>query len=52
MRQPKVAKQRKYGVLNVEDARAIARTWLEAVSLANAIDFGLPEIDDRYHDFI
>jgi len=49
MRQPKVAKQRKYGVLNVENARAIARTWLEAVSLANVVDFGLPEIDDRYH---
>lgn len=49
MRQPKVAEQRKYGVLNVEDARAIAGTWLEAVSLANVIGFGLPEIDDRYH---
>lgn len=49
MRQPQVAEQRKYGVLNVEDARAIASTWLEAVSLANAVDFGLPEIDDRYH---
>ena len=49
MRQPQVAEQRKYGVINVEDARAIASTWLEAVSLANAVDFGLPEIDDRYH---
>jgi DNA modification methylase len=49
MRQPKVAEQRKYGVLNVEDARAIAGTWLEAVSLTNVIGFGLPEIDDRYH---
>ncbi len=49
MRQPKVAEQRKYGVLNVEDARAIATTWLEAVSLENVVGFGLPEIDDRYH---
>jgi len=48
-RRPRVAEQRKYGVLNVEDAKAIARTWLEAVSLENVVDFGLPEIDDRYH---
>jgi len=49
MRRPEVAERRKYGVLNVEDARGIARTWLEAISLQNVVDFGLPEIDDRYH---
>ncbi|RLG43258.1 MAG: site-specific DNA-methyltransferase [Thermoproteota archaeon] len=49
MRRPRVAERRKYGVLNVEGARAIARMWLEAVGLVEVIDFGLPEIDDRYH---
>jgi len=49
MRRPGVAEQRKYGVLNVDDARGIARTWLEAISLQNVVDFGLPEVDDRYH---
>lgn len=44
-----VAEQRKYSVLDVEDARRIARTWLESVGLANAVLFGLPEVDDRYH---
>jgi len=33
----------------VEDARKISKVWLERVGLENAIAFGLPEIDDRYH---
>ncbi len=44
-----VAEQRKYNVLTVEDARSIATVWLENMGLEEAIDFGLPEIDDRYH---
>jgi len=44
-----VAERRNYDVLNVDDARQIATTWLESAELENAVAFGLPEIDDRYH---
>jgi len=46
---PTVAEQRNYDVLSVDDARQIATTWLESIELENAVIFGLPEIDDRYH---
>ena len=44
-----VAELRDYDVLTVEDARSIATIWLERTGLEEAIIFGLPEIDDRYH---
>ena len=44
-----VAEQRKYRVLNVEDARKVTKAWLENSDLVEAISFGLPEVDDRYH---
>ena len=44
-----VAEQRNYHVLDVRSAKAISYTWLQAAQLENAVDFGLPEIDDRYH---
>lgn len=44
-----VAEKRKYHVLNVKDARKVAKTWLESIELHEAISLGLPEIDDRYH---
>lgn len=44
-----VAEQRDYKVLTVEDARKVGQVWLKTVGLENAIAFGLPEIDDRYH---
>ena len=44
-----VAEQRDYDVLTVEDARDIATTWLENIELEEAIVFGVPEVDDRYH---
>ena len=44
-----VSELRKYAVLNVEAAREIASVWLERARLHNAIFFGLPEVDDRYH---
>lgn len=44
-----VSEQRKYLVLNVRAARQIARVWLERAHLQNAVEFGLPEVDDRYH---
>lgn len=48
-REVTVAEQRDYRVLNVDDARQIAITWLRSVDLENAVSFGLPEVDDRYH---
>ncbi|MFQ5419858.1 MAG: DNA-methyltransferase [Anaerolineae bacterium] len=44
-----VAEKRKYNVLNVKDARKVARSWLDSIDLVDAVTFGLPEIDDRYH---
>ena len=44
-----VAVQRKYSVLDVKAAKQIASMWLRQARLENAADFGLPEIDDRYH---
>lgn len=46
---PTVSQQRKYSVLDVKAAKQIASMWLEQIKLQNAVDFGLPEIDDRYH---
>lgn len=40
---------RKYAVRNVEEARKIALLWIQNMGLENAISFGLPEVDDRYH---
>jgi DNA modification methylase len=44
-----VAEMRKYAVLNVKTAKAIALLWLRARHLDNVVKFGLPEVDDRYH---
>jgi hypothetical protein len=44
-----IAELRKYAVLNVDAAKTIAMVWLERARLHNAILFGLPEVDDRYH---
>lgn len=46
---PTVAEQRKYSVLNVNTAKQVALLWLQAAELENVVDFGLPEVDDRYH---
>jgi hypothetical protein len=48
-RTPSVAMNRKYAVTTVSDAKKIAKTWLASFKLENAVDFGLPEVDDRYH---
>ena len=44
-----MAEQRKYMVLDVNAAKRIALFWLQSAQLENSVDFGLPEIDDRYH---
>jgi DNA modification methylase len=44
-----VAALRKYNVMDVKAAKQVAHFWLERARLENAVDFGLPEVDDRYH---
>jgi len=46
---PSVAKQRKYAVLDVNAAKQIALVWLQKARLEHSVNFGLPEVDDRYH---
>jgi len=46
---PTVAQKRKYSVLNVRSAKKVATFWLQRAKLEKAIEFGLPEVDDRYH---
>ena len=41
--------RRKYRVKNVEGAKQISANYLKDIDLDNAIEFGLPEVDDRYH---
>lgn len=44
-----VAQQRRYGVLNTEQAKRIALARLAEMELDRVTRFGLPEVDDRYH---
>lgn len=44
-----VAEKRQYSIPDVQSAKKVASIWLQRAELENAIEFGLPEIDDRYH---
>jgi DNA modification methylase len=44
-----ISQQRKYKLLDVKAAKKVSSFWLERANLQNAIEFGLPEVDDRYH---
>lgn len=44
-----IAEFRRYIVRDVAEARKIALIWLTNMRLENAVSFGLPEVDDRYH---
>ncbi len=44
-----VAEKRRYIVRDVSQAKQIASNWLRKHSLDQATNFGLPEVDDRYH---
>lgn len=48
-RGPTVAERRRYGVLNVVQAKRIASRHLFDIGLESVTTFGLPEVDDRYH---
>ncbi len=39
----------KYRVKDVKQAKSIALDYLKGLELDKVIDFGLPEVDDRYH---
>lgn len=39
----------RYNINTVSEARNVASIWLKKVGLVQAVDFGLPEIDDRYN---
>jgi len=43
-----IAISRNYKVVNVKEARKIAEEWISKINLKSVVDFGLPEIDDRY----
>ena len=44
-----VAEQRKYSILDVKEAKQACTVWLQQAELENAVSYGLPEVDDRYH---
>ncbi|HHN46031.1 MAG TPA: site-specific DNA-methyltransferase, partial [Planctomycetes bacterium] len=44
-----VAEKRNYVVLDVESAKSVCTAWLRQYHLQQAVSFGLPEVDDRYH---
>ena len=44
-----VYEKRKYRVQSVSEAKRIALDYMKTISLDKAIEFGLPEVDDRYH---
>ncbi|MDR1876787.1 MAG: site-specific DNA-methyltransferase [Flavobacteriaceae bacterium] len=49
MRNNNVSKRINYKITTVEQAKSVSRNFLKSIELDKAIDFGLPEIDDRYH---
>lgn len=49
MRTRSVTQERRYLVLDVQEAKRIAVLWLQRARLGRAVRLGLPEVDDRYH---
>lgn len=44
-----ISEERKYLVLNVQQAKQIVKDWLSEIELVHVTKLGLPEIDDRHH---
>lgn len=44
-----MSKRKLYRITEVKAAKDVSRAYLHSLDLDKAIDFGLPEIDDRYH---
>jgi hypothetical protein len=38
-----------YNINTVKEAKEITLVWLDTIGIKELVDFGLPEIDDRYH---
>jgi DNA modification methylase len=45
----KGTKKQQYKITTVDQAKTVSRNFLKTIELDKVIDFGLPEIDDRYH---
>ncbi|NJL11610.1 MAG: site-specific DNA-methyltransferase [Microscillaceae bacterium] len=45
----KHASKKPYKITTVEQAKNVASGFLKTIQLDKAVEFGLPEIDDRYH---
>ena len=43
------AKRHKYKINTTLQAKTVSKNFLKSIELDNAVDFGLPEVDDRYH---
>lgn len=44
-----MSKKKLYRIKDVKEAKNVSKGYLQSLDLDKAIDFGLPEIDDRYH---
>ncbi|OQY58930.1 MAG: site-specific DNA-methyltransferase [Desulfobacteraceae bacterium 4572_88] len=49
LRKNTVTEKRNYRVRIVDDAKDIASEYLKSIELSKVLNFGLPEVDDRYH---
>jgi DNA modification methylase len=45
----KMDKKKIYRITEVKEAKDVSKGYLQSISLDKVINFGLPEIDDRYH---
>lgn len=44
-----MSKKKLYRITEVSQAKQVSKEYLKAMDLEKAVDFGLPEVDDRYH---
>jgi len=44
-----MSKKKIYRITEVKEAKQVSRDYLKTMELDKAVDFGLPEVDDRYH---
>ncbi len=46
---PRIKTRNQYNINSVAEAKNVANIWLKRIGLVQVVDFGLPEIDDRYN---
>lgn len=44
-----MSKKKIYRITEVKQAKQVSKEYLKTIDLDKAVDFGLPEVDDRYH---